>query len=121
MRILFDHNVDRRFRRHLPGHEIRTTREMGWEQLQNGVLIKTAADQGFEALLTIDKNIEYEQNLKRLSLPIIILDCRSNALPSLVPFAAFLVSLLRTPLERVLYVIELDGTVHRLRSPRPRL
>lgn len=93
---------------------------MGWEQLQNGILIKTAADQRFEALLTIDKNIEHEQNLKTLPLPIIVLNSRSNALPALVSFAAFLLNLLQAPLERLLYVIDPSGTVHRVRSPRAR-
>lgn len=120
MRVLFDHNVDRRFRRHLPGHEIRTTREMGWEQLENGDLIKTAAGQGFDALLTVDKNIEHEQNLKTLPLPIVVLNSRSNALPALIPFAPFLLILLQAPLDRLLCVIEPDGTVRRLRSPRAR-
>lgn len=79
MRVLFDHNVDRRLRKHLPGHTVRTAREMGWEKFENGVLIQTAADGKFDALLSIDKNIEYQQNLGTLPLPIIVLDSVSNA------------------------------------------
>ena len=47
MKILFDHNVDRRFRQQLPGHEIQTARERGWDKLENGVLLRAAADGGF--------------------------------------------------------------------------
>lgn len=79
MRILFDHNVDRRFRKHLPGHEIQTTREKGWEKLANGMLLKEAADAGFEAFVSMDKKLEHEQNLKTLPLPVILIDSVSNA------------------------------------------
>lgn len=54
MKILFDHNVDRRLRRHVAGHEIRTTREMGWETLRNGALLQSAAGAGFDAVVSLD-------------------------------------------------------------------
>ena len=118
MKVLFDHNVDRRLRRHLPGHEIKTAREMGWEALANGVLLGTAAGAGFEAFVSVDKNIEHEQNLKTLPLPVIILDAPSNALPALVPFAGFLLDLVKAPLDLVLYVVQPSGSVLQLVSPR---
>lgn len=117
--MLLDHNVDRRFRRHLPGHEIKTAREMGWEALANGILLMAAAGAGFEAFVSVDKNIEHEQNLMTLPLPLLILDARSNALPALVPFAGFILDLLKSPLDHVLYVIEPSGSILRLTSPRP--
>jgi hypothetical protein len=55
LKVLFDHNVDRRFRKRLPGHEIKTTREMRWETLLNGALLQAAAGGGFEAFISIDK------------------------------------------------------------------
>jgi hypothetical protein len=118
LKVLFDHNVDRRFRPHLPGHAIQTAREMGWDKLENGVLLKTAADVGFEAMLSLDKKLEHEQNLKSLPLPMIVIDSKSNALPALLPFAAGIVELLRSPLEPLLYVVQADGAVLRLSAPR---
>ena len=64
MKILLDHSLPRRLREHLPAHEIRTTREMKWEQLRNGALISCAAGAGFEVFVTIDKQVEHQQNLK---------------------------------------------------------
>lgn len=61
MRLLFDHNVDRRLRRHVAGHDVRTAREMGWDSLKNGALIASAASAGFDALVSIDKKLEHEQ------------------------------------------------------------
>jgi hypothetical protein len=118
LKVLFDHNVDRRLRNHLPGHEVRTAREMGWEQLENGVLLKVAADNGFEALISIDKKLEHERNLQTLPLPVVIIDSRSNALPALAPFAPFLLDLLRSPLDRQLYILQPGGAVVRLTKPR---
>ncbi len=118
MRILFDHNVDRRLRRHLPGHEIVTTREKRWDKLENGSLIRAAADDGFDVVLSIDKNLEREQNLQTLPLPVIVLDSLSNALPVLLPFTPFIVKLMQSPLDRLLYIIQSDGAVLRLTEPR---
>ena len=117
MKILFDHNLPRRLREHLPGHEIRTTREMKWEQLRNGALMSIAAGAGFEVFVTIDKQIEHQQNLAT--------GCRrrggkSNALPALMPFTPFLRDLFASSLERALYIVEEGGNVLTLREPRSR-
>ena len=74
MKILFDHNLPRRLREHLPGHEIRTTREMKWEQLRNGALISSAVEARFEVFVTIDKQIEHQQNLATLALPVVVVE-----------------------------------------------
>jgi hypothetical protein len=92
---------------------------MGWEQLQNGVLINAAAEDGFGALLSIDKKLEHEQNLRTLPLPVIVLDSMSNALPALLPFAPSLLDLLQSPLDPQLYVVQLSGVIIRLKQPRP--
>jgi hypothetical protein len=118
VKILFDHNLPRRLRDHLPGHQISTTREMKWEQLRNGELMSIAAQAGFEVLVTIDKKIEHQQNLAALVLPIVVVDGKSNALPALVPFAPFLRELFASSLERLLYIVEEGGNVLRLNEPR---
>lgn len=91
---------------------------MGWDKFENGVLIKAAAEDGFDAFLSIDKKLEHEQNLRTLPLPVIVLDSVSNALPALLPFAAFVLDLPQAPLDRMLYVIQSDGVVLRLTAPR---
>ena len=120
MKILFDHNLPRRLREHLPGHEIRTTREMKWEQLRNGALISIASGAGFEVFVTIDKQIEHQQNLAALLLAVVVVDAKSNALPALLPFTPSLHGLFASSLERALYVVEEGGNVLRLTEPRSR-
>jgi hypothetical protein len=118
LKVLFDHNVDRRFRRHLPGHEIHTARELGWDKLENGVLLSAAADGGFDVFVSVDKKLEHEQNLKSLPLPVLLFDSASNALPALTPFTAYILEPLASPLDRLLYIAQADGTVLRLSAPR---
>lgn len=91
---------------------------MRWEALSNGVLLQSAAGGGFEAFISIDKNIEHEQNLQTLPLPVIMIDSRSNALPFLIPFAPFILSLFATSLVPMLYVVEESGSILRLTTPR---
>ena len=117
MKILFDHNLPRRLREHLPGHEIRTTREMKWEQLRNGALMSVAAAAGFEVFVTIDKQIEHQQNLATLALTVVVVDGKSNALPALLPFTPFLRDLFGSSLQRDLYVVEEGGNVLQLKEP----
>ena len=120
MKILFDHNLPRRLLEHLPSHEIRTTREMKWEQLRNGALMTIAAATGFAVFVTIDKQIEHQQNLAALPLTVVVVDGKSNALPALLPFTPFLRDLFASSLERALYVVEEGGSVIRLQEPRSR-
>jgi predicted nuclease of predicted toxin-antitoxin system len=113
MKILLDHCVPKRLRMLLTAHDVKTARQMGWEQLKNGTLVAEAAKQ-FDVLLTVDKKLQHELNLATLPLPIVVLDSISNAYTDLVPFAPHLQTLLNAPLERALYVIAADGRVTRL-------
>ena len=65
MRLLLDESVPRRFARSLATHVVRTTVEMGWSGIKNGELLARAANE-FDALVTVDKNLEYPQNLEAL-------------------------------------------------------
>ena len=84
MRVLFDTCVPRPLRQSLPGHDVKTAQEMGWDRLRNGDLIKMA-EQGFDALITSDQKLKYQQNLKSRKLAIIVLP--TNHLRSVVQLA----------------------------------
>lgn len=76
MKILFDHGTPVPLRRSLPGHEVSTAYEMGWAELQNGELL-AAAEKDFQALITTDKNLRYQQNLTGRRLAILVLPTTS--------------------------------------------
>ena len=118
MKALFDHNLPRRFRQKLPGHEIKTAREMGWEALANGLLLKTAAAAKFDAFISIDKNLQFQQNLAALPLPVVVIDAPTNTLAALQPTAHIVLDLLKAPLDRALYLVGPSGLVSRLTATR---
>ena len=84
MRLLLDESVPSRLRRSLPDHAVRTVVEMGWSGVKNGKLLALAADE-FDAFITVDKNLPYQQNLATLPVAIVVLDAESNELPALLP------------------------------------
>src|SRR5260221_5297029 len=65
LKVLFDHCVPRRFRRLLIGHEVCTAFEMGWAGLSNRALLAEASRE-FGAFLTVDQNVQFQQNLATL-------------------------------------------------------
>lgn len=87
MRVLLDEAMSRRFGRQLTGHEVRTAPQMGWASVGNGELLRLAAAAGFDALVTVDRNIEYQQNVARVGLAMIVLIARSNSIPDQAPLA----------------------------------
>jgi hypothetical protein len=73
VRILFDQGTPVPLRTHLIEHEVSTAYELGWSQLQNGELLSQAQASGFDALLTTDQNLRYQQSLPSRHLAIIVL------------------------------------------------
>jgi len=74
MRVLLDNGVPRGVARYLTSHSVEEARVRGWEELANGDLIDAAEQAGFEVMVTTDKNIRYQQNLKARKLSLIVLE-----------------------------------------------
>ena len=53
-------------------HTVQTAQEMGWGQLKNGVLLNEAESQ-FDAFITTDQNLKYQQKLVGRKLAILAL------------------------------------------------
>ncbi len=60
----------------MTGHTISTAFEMGWTELDNGALLK-AAEAQFDALVTTDRSLRYQQNLAGRRLAILVLPTTS--------------------------------------------
>ena len=73
VRILFDQGTPVPLRRSLPGHTIETAFERDWGTLQNGDLLTAAESAGFEAIITTDQNLRYQQNLAGRQLAVLVL------------------------------------------------
>jgi predicted nuclease of predicted toxin-antitoxin system len=84
MRLLLDESVPSRLRRSLTGHAVRTVVEAGWSGVKNGKLLALAAAE-FDAFITVDKNLPFQQNLATLPIALVVLDSISNELSALLP------------------------------------
>jgi hypothetical protein len=73
MRILFDQATPVPLRAYLIGHDVRTAAQEGWSRLTNGDLLAGAEEADFDLLLTMDKNIRYQQNLVGRRIAIVAL------------------------------------------------
>ena len=84
MRILLDEDLPRRLGRLLTGHEPETVPRCGWSGVKNGKLLALAATK-FDVFLTMDQNIEFQQNLATLPIAILVVEAVSNRIEHLQP------------------------------------
>lgn len=73
MRLLFDQGTPVPLRNYLSGHTIETAHERGWSDLSNGDLLARAETEGFDALVTTDQNLRYQQNLAAQRISVMVL------------------------------------------------
>ncbi len=72
MTVLFDECMPEPLRPLLTGLDIRTAQEMGWGRVKNGELLERA-EGVFDAFVTADQSLKYQQNLTRRRLAILVL------------------------------------------------
>ena len=84
MRLLLDECIPVRLRKALPLHAVTTVGQAGWSGVKNGKLLALAAS-SFDAFVTVDKNLPYQQSAANLPIAVLVLDAVSNELPSLMP------------------------------------
>ena len=95
MRVLLDECIPRDLKKHLPGHECLTAPEAGLAGKKNGELLRLAAGR-FDVLVTVDKNLRHQQNLRGIAFGIVVLMARGNRLEDLVPLAGATMTVLQT-------------------------
>lgn len=96
MRVFLDECVDRRLARHIIGHQVKTAQQMGWTGIKNGALLALASAQ-FDAFVTVDRNLVFQQNVSSLSIAVFVLSAKSNRLADLVPLVSDLLLELQLP------------------------
>ena len=85
MRILLDENLDWRLVRYFDADfQVTTVSQQGWKGMRNGELLRQAA-KTFDALITMDKGIEHQQNLRKYIIGIILISAKSNRLQDIQP------------------------------------
>jgi Domain of unknown function (DUF5615) len=80
--VLLDECVDRRLAADIQGHDVKTVPEAGWAAVKNGDLLSRAQHE-FDALVTTDRNLPFQQDLSPLSIAVIVRRAQSNRVTEL--------------------------------------
>jgi hypothetical protein len=87
VKVLLDECVDARLAREIMGHEVWTVPRMGWAGVTDGVLLSQAAT-SFDVLVTTAQNMEFQQELQRFDIAVVVLKARTNRLAEAIDGAA---------------------------------
>ena len=106
MKLLLDENLPHQLRHEIPGHDCSTVAYMGWSGVENGELLTRATSAAFDALLTKDANVQYEQNLVNLPISVVVLHAPSNDIDDIRPLLpALLQALTNLPSKQIIHVL----------------
>lgn len=84
MRILLDECVHVGVKAAFSGHIVKSVTETSWRSSKDGPLLAFAQDE-FDVFVTIDRNLEHQQNLARLKLGFVVVRVPSNELAYYLP------------------------------------
>ena len=106
MKILLDECVTKRLKEHLKEYEVLTVVELNLSGIKNGALMTYCMEHNFDILLTIDKNLMFQQNLVQYPLTIVILNCQTSKIEELVTFLPSFKSQVNNFQKQKAYIIE---------------
>jgi Domain of unknown function (DUF5615) len=95
MKLLLDEHLPHGLRSEIAGHDVFTVAFMGWSGIENGELLLKAASEAFDAVITNDRGLEYEQNLAALPVAVVFLNAEANTLETLRPLVPALLHALQ--------------------------
>jgi hypothetical protein len=78
---------------------------MGWSGVENGALLMRAAADGFDAFVTKDANLQYQQNLQDLPLAVVVVHAQSNTIEDIRAVIPALLTALASLAQRRLIVV----------------
>ena len=106
-KVLLDENLPAKLKYRLQDVcEIYTVNDKGWNALENGELINAMQEDGFDYLITSDKNLQFQQNLSKYSMGFIVLNVLNNNYETILPLVDKIKKVLTNRLLLKLTVIE---------------
>ena len=85
MSVLLDECVPKSFSKYLIGQDCPHVLDLGWSGKKNGELLQAMREAGYTILLTVDKNLTYQQNLRSAGIAVIVMASQGNRLVDLIP------------------------------------
>ncbi|MBI3500325.1 MAG: DUF5615 family PIN-like protein [Bacteroidetes bacterium] len=97
MKILLDENIPKVLKKHLgKSFRIFTVQEMDWDGKRNGELLGLMIANDFEILITADKNLHFQQSLKKFPVAVLLLDLKFVRPDTVVELAPSILKVLKT-------------------------
>jgi len=96
MKLLLDECVPRKLGTYFSGYDCRTVPEEGMAGKKNGELLTWADKAGFQVFLTLDRGIQYQQNLRPETIAVVIIRSKSNRLADLLQHVPDILRLLES-------------------------
>ena len=96
MRLLLDECIPRKLKDNFPSYDCHSVPEEGWAGKKNGELLSLAEKAAFRVFLTLDRGIEYQQNLQSRSIAVVLIRTKSNRLADLLPHVPEILKVLPT-------------------------
>lgn len=84
MRVLLDEQLPLDLAAALEGHSVATVVARGWAGVKNGELLRRMRGE-YDALVTMDRGIEFQQNLAELPFGVLLVLAPSNRMVHLQP------------------------------------
>lgn len=85
-KVLLDENLPRRLKNHFSDQIFVTSvPDMGWQSKENGELLAAMRSEGFDYLLTADRNLRYQQNLSAYKIAVVVIVSYDTRLKALLP------------------------------------
>lgn len=78
---------------------------MKWNGFRNGQLMAKSVEEHFDLLLTIDKNLQYQQNINKQDLIVVVIDSHSSKLEDILKLFPQFLKQLNTFEKRKAYLI----------------
>jgi hypothetical protein len=94
MKLLLDENLPKKLKLDFQNHEIYTIQEKNWQGIKNGELLIKMLQEGFNALLTFDKNLQHQQNFNKYTLTVFVYQASINIYEVLSPLSPKILSIL---------------------------
>jgi predicted nuclease of predicted toxin-antitoxin system len=93
MKLLLDESLPRSLKEALTSHDVVTVPENGWAGKDNGELLELASAE-FDAFVTADQGLQYQQNLAGYTIAVVTLAAKSNRVEDLLPLVPRLLTAL---------------------------
>jgi Domain of unknown function (DUF5615) len=84
VRVLLDEQLPLDLVAALQGHDVDTVAGRGWAGITNGELLRRMEGQ-YDVLITMDRGIEFQQNLTTVAVSVLLVRASSNRMTHLQP------------------------------------